>query len=105
MASLKGNKKVAKKRGKNWRNKLVLGKREAKLKPSNLYLERTKTGLSQSDIADSMGVSLATYGAIERGKRTAKIVLMKEIADKFNMKYCDLFKLAKNGKGLAIVHN
>jgi len=105
MASLKGNRKVAKKRGKAWKNKLVIGKKEARLFPSELYLVRTKKGLSQTDIANNIGISLATYGAIERGKRAVKLPVMKEISKKFNMKYTDLFLMSKNGKGLVKVVN
>ena len=106
MASLKGNRKIAKRRGKTWRNKLVKGKREAKLKPSNLYLLRTEQGFSQSDIANSLGISLATYGAIERGKRPAKLGIMKELSDKFEASYKDLFTLSKTGgKGVAIIRS
>lgn len=63
------NRKVASLRGESWRESILLGRHEAARYPTHLRLVRLKKSMSQEQIAEAIGVSLATYGGIERGKR------------------------------------
>ncbi len=74
------NKKVAKNRGIEWNKKLVQGRLEARINPTIMRIFRVEKGLSQTKLASELGMTYATYGAIEAGKRAVK----KEIADKIS---------------------
>lgn len=63
------NAKVAKNRGEEWRKKLREGRLQARMNPSALYLMRLAKNLTQAEIAKKIGVTVPTYGAIERAKR------------------------------------
>ena len=73
MASSKGNKKVAKNRGDNWKKKLLTGKLQAALNPTLIKMKRVEKGIPQTSMAKEMSVSLATYGSIELGKIGVKL--------------------------------
>ena len=98
MASLQGNKLVAKKRGTSWKSKLVEGRLEAEMHPSKLKLSRFKRLISQEKLAKDLGMSLATYGAIERGRRLASESKVKKIAGLLKAHPKELFKEHKKGK-------
>lgn len=85
------NQKVAKSRGKEWNKKLMAGKLEARINPTNLRLSRVKKGLTQTNIADDLKVTYATYGAYENGKRAVKLSLANEISNKLNEDFKKLF--------------
>jgi DNA-binding XRE family transcriptional regulator len=72
MREITWNSKIAKKRGKAWRDKLVSGRLDAALHPSKLRMLRVQKGLSQDAVAKKLGVPLSTYGSIERGNLTVK---------------------------------
>jgi DNA-binding XRE family transcriptional regulator len=105
MASTKGNQKIAAKRGEEWRKKLVAGKMEARLYPSNLMVARAKRNLTQTSIAQRIGVSLATYGAIERGHRGVRPETAEVIAATIQAPLKSLFRKSSVGKMLAIQAN
>lgn len=81
MATTAGNRKIAAIRGEAWRSKLVHGKLDAAIHPTHLKLKRVQKLLSQDYIAKEIGLSLSTYGAIERGTRP----VTKEIAQKVSI--------------------
>ncbi len=91
MKKISHNKKVAMKRGEDWKKKLVQGKHEAQLNPTIIKKLRVAKGESQDTIAAKLGVSLATYGAIERGLRAVKKHLAQYIADCYDSKIEKLF--------------
>lgn len=78
MREMPWNKQIAKSRGEGWRQSLIKGRVEARLNPTKVQIARTKLLKPQFEIANALGVSLATYGAIERGKRP----ITKDRADK-----------------------
>ena len=102
MASLTGNKIVAKKRGTAWKSKLVEGRLEAELHPSKLKLSRFRRLMSQEKVAQDLGISLATYGAIERGRRLVSETKVKKIATHLKVQPKDIFKEHKKGKYIVI---
>lgn len=102
MKSSKWNKKVAKNRGDEWRDNLVKGKIEAKMYPTKLQILRAKNKKSQEEIAQAVGLSLTTYGAIERAKRTVKPTKALEIAKFLKASENRLFKKNKQGKLTAL---
>jgi DNA-binding XRE family transcriptional regulator len=75
-----GNQKVAKNRGTEWRNKLIQGKFDAKMNPTWVQVARQKSSLSQESVAKKVGISIATFGSIERGKRYVTYSRAAEIA-------------------------
>lgn len=86
------NKQVAAKRGEEWKKKLVEGKYDSQKNPTNLKGLRVAKGESQDKIAASIGVSLTTYGAIERGLRAVKKHLAQYIAEYYGVEIKKIFK-------------
>lgn len=80
------NVKVAKNRGKEWAKKLAQGKYDAQFNPTKIRVERLKKGFNQAIIAKKLGISLATYGSIERGKRQVSPQKAAKIANVLNIK-------------------
>ena len=101
MASEKGNKKIAKKRGKNWKSNLIKGHLDSNLNPSILKMKRIKKDLSQTDMTKVVKLSLASYGAIERGKRPTNLEVANQIAKKLKLSKKTLFNMDKKGKYIA----
>lgn len=92
MSSKVGNKKVAQNRGESWRKNLIKGKADAAFHPSLIKLKRVEQGLSQAKIAKELGVSLATYGAIERSKISVKKAMASLMAAIFKVDVLKIFK-------------
>ena len=82
---LERNRKVAKARGLAWRKKLLDGE-------GLLGTLRAKVGLSQTKIAERLGVHRSTYGEIERGKRSIKTGLASKISEVLGTPKEKLFK-------------
>ena len=98
------NKKVAKSRGKAWREALVKGRLDSRLNPSQLALARVKAGLSQAYLAKAGDLSLGTYGGVERGVRPVKEEKAKLLASAVKVGFPNLFCRTAKGssKYLAI---
>lgn len=104
MSSLKGNKKVAKSRGSDWKKKLVEGKLDAGLYPTILKQKRVEKGVSQEAIAKEIKLGLATYGGIERARVPVKLMTATFLANFFKTDIDKMFKIVdkETGKYLAI---
>lgn len=96
MASIKGNRKVAKNRSETWKKKLLVGKLQAALNPTNIKMKRVEKGIPQTTMAKELSVSLATYGNIERGKIGVKFPLASFISQFLGLTLDKTFK--KNGE-------
>jgi transcriptional regulator with XRE-family HTH domain len=68
------------------------GRRDAFLNPSNIRLMRMKKEILQTDIAEKLGMSLSTFGAVERGKRLVKQPVVKQLSEILNAPPAKLFK-------------
>lgn len=101
MASIEGNRKIAKHRGDQWKQNLVTGRLDAELHPTKIKLGRLRKLISQTKLAQNLGISLATYGAIERGRRPALTKTAKKISTVLKINLKDLFRM-KDGKYLAL---
>lgn len=91
------NQKVAQNRGKDWKKKLLTGRLEAQKNPTKLKLARVKRGLSQGIVAQEIGVTYATYGAIENAHRPVTEERAKRIAQQLGVSFSNAFaeKLVK----------
>lgn len=92
MREITWNDKVSAKRGPEWKKKLVAGRLDAVSNPTNLRKLRAKKALSQTTVANDVSLSLATYGAIERGKRLVRREMANKIAKTLRVKKADIFK-------------
>lgn len=101
MASLNGNRMVAQNRGKAWKTKLVAGKLDVQLHPTALRVKRVDKAISQDDLAALIGVSLSTYGGIERGKRSVRHETAKRLSEALGLSLSLLFSKTDAGKYLA----
>jgi DNA-binding XRE family transcriptional regulator len=101
MASPIGNKIVSQNRGKAWKAKLVAGKLDSQLNPTALKLRRVNKAISQDALAELIGVSLSTYGGIERGKRTVRPETAKQLAEALSASVTQLFQKGDAGKLVA----
>lgn len=101
MASASGNRVVAQNRGKTWKAKLVTGKLDSQLNPTALKLRRVTKAISQDSLAELIGVSLSTYGGIERGKRTVRPETAKQLAEALSASVSQLFHKSDAGKLVA----
>jgi DNA-binding XRE family transcriptional regulator len=101
MASLKGNQKIAKNRGYNWHKKLIEGRIDAELHPTKLKLSRIRRLVSQETVAQKLGISLATYGAIERARRPTSQKTATSICAVLKFPLNEIFRL-KDSKYIAI---
>lgn len=102
MATVKGNIQVAKNRGVEWNKSLIKGKLDAQLNPTAIRFSRIKKAVSQVEIADTLKISLATFGSIERAKRSASPKIANEIVKKLGGTLNNYFKPTKAGRFLAI---
>jgi len=102
MATKQGNKIVAKKRGAEWKAKLIKGKKDALVNPTKLKVRRASIAISQRDLAKTIGVSLATFGGIERGKRTTSKEAALKIAQKLKVAVNKLFKANEKERMIAL---
>jgi DNA-binding XRE family transcriptional regulator len=101
MREIKWNDKVSKSRGKDWKKKLVQGRLDAALNPTKLKLARVKANLSQEAVAKQAGLSLATYGAIERSKRPLRAEAAQKISKVLKTPLTRLFQDTVKGKFIA----
>jgi len=95
------NQKVAANRGKSWRNALISGRLTAAQNPSAIRIARVKKYLSQSEVATSLSLTYATYGAIESGKRAVKEERAKKISDLLGLSFKKAFVTMGEGKFIA----
>lgn len=102
MSTKAGNKIVAKKRGAEWKAKLIQGKKDALIHPTKLKLTRANKAVSQAELAKAIGVSLATFGGIERGKRTTSKEAAQKIAQKLKINVGKLFKENEKERMIAL---
>lgn len=102
MKTIHHNQKVAKNRTDKWKSNLIKGRLEAMKSPTQLKIIRVGLGLSQKEVADQVGVTPATYGAIEVRKRLVKPDNAKKISKVLKAKETTLFKKKDEGKFLAI---
>lgn len=90
--------RVAAARGKEWEEKVRIGKANAKINPSLLYKARVAKGLTQSDMAIKLGMSMTSYCAVERGKRMVKELIGMLIATLVTKELKCIFKVCVEEK-------
>lgn len=95
------NQKVAANRGKAWKEKLLAGRFEAARNPTTIRLARVKKLLSQTEVAKTLEMTYATYGAIESGRRPVKEDRAKRIAQLLGVGLKSAFTSLGEGKFLA----
>ena len=95
------NSKVAASRGKEWKAKLMSGKLEVHMNPTKLRLTRLEKQINQIALAKKIGLSTATYGSIERGKRPVSNERALKIAKNIGAKVEHLFNPISAKKMLA----
>jgi putative transcriptional regulator len=61
---------------------------------NQVYTHRTKSGLTQGELAEKVGVTRQTIIAIERGNYTPSVLLALKFADVFSVSVEDLFTIA-----------
>lgn len=59
----------------------------------NLKKARERKGMSQKDVAESIGVAKSTYSLYESGNREPNLQIIKKIADYFNITTDELLGL------------
>lgn len=101
MATVTGNRKIAANRGAEWRSKLVGGKLDSVLHPTHLKLKRAQKLISQDQLANELGVSLSTYGAIERGRRAITKETASKLCSILSASISSLFQPGQQGKYVA----
>jgi len=79
------NKKVAKKRGEGWRKSLIAGRFDAQRNPTKIRELRCKRNMRQQDVAEKMGMSYATYGAVENARRQTREDVVSDILKLFKI--------------------
>lgn len=60
---------------------------------NSIKVERAKMGISQTQLADSVGVSKQTILSVETGRFVPSTILALKIARFFNAKVEDIFEL------------
>jgi DNA-binding XRE family transcriptional regulator len=100
-----GNQKVARNRGIGWKEKLIKGKFDAKMNPTGVQLARQKIALSQETVARKIGISIATYGSIERAKRYVTKARAEAIAKILGFPTAKIFKFISKKKLVASPQN
>jgi DNA-binding XRE family transcriptional regulator len=90
------NARIVANRNPSWREKMMAGKQSHAEHPSKLRLARLADGKSQLEIATASGLSVTTYGDIERGKRTVRKETSELIAKILN---CSRERLFIRDKG------
>src|SRR5690606_20752776 len=83
--------------GKKWKTALLSGRLEAMRNPTHLRLARVKQAKSQSAVAEEVGLTYATYGAIENGNRAVPAERAKEIANCLGITVKRGFEAVKTG--------
>lgn len=101
MRKITWNKKVAASRGESWKKALVEGKLKAKMNPTKLQLARANKQIPQIKAATDLGVSLATYGAIERARRPVSKATAKKVSSYFGKSEKSFFKPYAKGRLVA----
>jgi len=86
------NRIVAAVRGDSWRANLVRGKMESQFFPSVIKILRVKRLMSQYEMARLLGISIASFGGIERGTRPARPQIAEKIASILGENRKKLFK-------------
>lgn len=74
------NQRVAAARGKKWKSSILSGRLEVLRNPTHLRTARVKQSKNQTDVAKELGLTYATYGAIENGHRPVTQERAKQIA-------------------------
>jgi DNA-binding XRE family transcriptional regulator len=100
--TIEHHRKIAKNRGAKWRSNMLQGRLRVELNPSRIRMLRLKKLIHQIDVANKLGYTLATYGAIERGLRLVKKEKAQRIANFYGQKLEGLFK-PQNDKFIAIL--
>ena len=59
----------------------------------NLKIFRIKNKLTQQEISDTLGCSLATYSAIERGDRNGRPTFWNSLQTAFNIPSAEMWEL------------
>ena len=99
------NQKVAANRGKTWRTNILSGRLKAARNPTHIRLARIKQSKSQGNVAENIGLTYATYGAIESGRRQVKEDRAKAISELLNLKFTKAFTKVEDGKFVARKEN
>lgn len=94
------NQKVASVRGEEWKKNLKKGWLESQMSPTRLKIARVERGLSQTELAVRAGVSLSTFGGVERGIRATSKKVVDILQRTLSKK--TLFKEISVGKYLAL---
>ena len=95
-SSVKSIGKTPIKRGKNWIKNLSKARLDVQMNPTSLRLHRLQKNMTQADIAGFAGISLATYTAIERRKRKAKLVFAESISKKLGVPMDEVFEACES---------
>ena len=57
----------------------------------NIKIWRTRRGLSQTDLANKIGIHRTTMNRIEKGRLTPSVALLEQIAQGLNVSVAELF--------------
>ncbi len=63
---------------------------------NDLYQFRNKSGLTQEELGEKVGVTRQTIISIEKGNYTPSILLSLKLGKFFNTKVENIFKIVKN---------
>lgn len=58
----------------------------------NLKEKRIKKGMTQQEVADSVGIAKSTYCLIEQGKRSTRVKTAKRIAKVLKFKWTEIYE-------------
>jgi len=61
----------------------------------NIKAERTRASLTQSELAENIGISESSLSLIERGIQTPSVFIVYDIANSLNIDINELFKNIK----------
>ena len=67
----------------------------------NLKASREKRGMTQKEVADTIGVAKSTYSLYESGNREPNVQTIKKIADTLNVSADDLLGLSNEPRTIA----
>lgn len=97
------NRKVAKHRGDEWREKLRLAKLKNNDNPSMLAFIRNQKGLTQKEMTKLLGANtLAIYARIERGVRDTNRERASKIAKILGVRRSRIFVNVDQGRYLVV---
>lgn len=99
---IKRNQKIALLRGDRWKRNLKKGWLDSQMNPTQLKIARVAQDLSQTDTANKLGLSLSTYGGIERGKRSITTGMASLLASLLKLPVNKLFKQSSGNKLKAV---